>query len=308
MKVAGRSDAATTDASSVTAMAEGGDRSARRGKPAALYFGGILVSIVVLVAFLSLLWTPYDPESIDVAQRLYPPATDGYLLGTDRLGRDVLSQIMAGARVSLFVSALATSAAVLPGVTLGLIAASVGRVWRVVLGRVIDLGVAFPGILVALVLVTAMRPGRLATITALTIWFVPLVARFTIGPARQILAQEYVEAARACGRSRAFILVRHVFPNITPILIVLASTLFASAILIEAALSYLGLGVPRPAPSWGRLLQEGQGLVAEMPTLVIYPGIAIVIAVLGFNLLGDGLRAVTDPQRTTRDTLNRDST
>lgn len=297
MSVTSRSKAQAGDSPSIAPVNSVRDRVGMSLRSPALCGGILLVGLVLSVAVLSLYWTPHDPELINVDQRLYPPGTEGYLLGTDRLGRDLLSQIMAGATLSLLVSALATSAAVVPGVILGLITASVGRRWRIVLSQGIDLGVAFPGILVALVLVTAMEPGKLATVTAVTIWFVPVVARFTIGPARQILVQDYIEAARSYGRGRTYLLIRHVLPNIAPLLIVLASTLFASAILIEAALSYLGLGVPRPAPSWGRLLQEGQGLVTEMPSLVVYPGIAIVVAVLGFNLLGDGLRVLIDPHR-----------
>lgn len=187
--------------------------------------------------------------------------------------------------------------AVIPGVLLGLLVAGVGSPFQNPLSRLTDLGVALPGILVALVLATAIGPGNTAAIIAIIVWFIPVVARVTIGPAKQILAREFVEAAHAYGRRRWYVLLRHVLPNIAPLVIVQASIMFASAILIEAALSYLGVGAQRPTPSWGRMLFEGQSFIDTAPTLMVFPGIAIVIAVLGFNLLGDGLRTVLDPQQ-----------
>jgi peptide/nickel transport system permease protein len=169
------------------------------------------------------------------------------------------------------------------------------------LSRFADLGIALPGILVALVLATAMRPGNTATIIAIVISFTPVMARIAIGPSRQILARDYIEAARSYGRSRPFILFRHVLPNVGHLIIVQVSVMFAAAILIEAALSFLGVGAQRPIPSWGRMLHEGQILMGSAPHLTLLPGLAIIVAVLGFNLLGDGLRAVLDPQQRARE-------
>jgi peptide/nickel transport system permease protein len=269
-------------------------------RSASLVVGAVLLAAFLGMGSLSLVWTPYDPEALDVANRLAPPGTGGHLLGTDGLGRDVLTQVMAGARNSLLVSVVSTVVAIVPGVLLGLLIAGVGRPWQNPLSRLTDLGVALPGILVALVLATAIGPGNAAAIIAIIAWFVPVVARVTIGPAKQILAREYVEAAFAYGRSRWYVLLRHVLPNIAPLVIVQASVMFASAILIEAALSYLGVGAQRPTPSWGRMLNEAQSFIDVAPSLMVFPGMAIVVAVLGFNLLGDGLRTILDPQQQTK--------
>lgn len=271
-----------------------------RGIPPQLVIGGLLVALLVGVGLLSLFWTPQETEAVDVANRLLPPGTDGYILGTDKLGRDMLSQIMAGARNSLLVSVVSTIAALVPGVLIGLLAAGAVPFWQRSVSRMTDIGVALPGILVALVLATTLGAGNTTAIIAIMVWFIPIVSRVTIGPARQILAREYVEAALAYGRRRTYILFRHVLPNIGPLIIVQASVMFATAILIEAALAYLGIGAQRPTPSWGRLLNEAQPLIDQAPYLMIIPGVAIMLAVLGFNLLGDGLRTVLDPQQTSK--------
>jgi peptide/nickel transport system permease protein len=273
---------------------------ARGRPPAALVIGAALVALFTAIGLLSLVWTPENPELVDVANRLLPPGSEGHPFGTDRLGRDVLTQVMAGARNSLLVSVVATILAIVPGVLVGLATANAHGWVSIWLRRGTDLGVALPGILVALVLATILGPGNQVTVIAIVVWFIPLVARVTIGPAQQILTRDFVEAARAYGRSRRYILLRHVLPNISPLIIVQASVMFASAILIEAALSYLGVGAQRPTPSWGRLLNEAQTLIDVAPTLVLFPGVAIMLAVLGFNLLGDGLRVLLDPQQQTR--------
>ncbi|WP_035812711.1 ABC transporter permease [Jiangella gansuensis] len=275
-------------------------RSRLRQWPLQLVVGAGLVGVFVGVGVISLVWTPYDVETLDVAARLAPPGTDGHLLGTDRLGRDLLTQLMVGARNSLLVAVVSTTAALIPGVLVGLLAAASGRLVRETLSRATDVAIALPGILIALVLATAIGPGNTTTMIAITAWFVPVMARVTIGPARQILAREFVEAARAGGRGRWFILLRHVLPNIAPVIIVQTSLLFASAILIEAALSYLGVGAQRPTTSWGMVFNEAQAVVGEAPSLVLIPGVVMVVTVLGFNLLGDGLRAVLDPRQTTK--------
>nr|WP_246211011.1 ABC transporter permease [Phytoactinopolyspora alkaliphila] len=207
---------------------------------------------------------------------------------------------MVGARNSLVVAVVSTAAALVPGVFLGLVTAGSKRASREVLSRATDVALALPGILVALVLATAMGASNTTTMVAITAWFIPVMARVVIGPARQIMAREFVEAARASGRGKWYILIRHVLPNIGPVVIVQTSLLFASAILIEAALSYLGVGAQRPTTSWGMLFNESQAVVGEAPTLVLIPGVVMVLAVLGFNLLGDGLRAALDPRQTTK--------
>ena len=268
-----------------------------RQLPLPLVLGAFLVGSFIFIALISFVWTPHDPNKLVVADRLAPPGSPGYLFGTDKFGRDVASQLMVGARNSLFVSLLSTTVAIVIGALLGLLTAGASPRWRNVLSRLIDVGVALPGILIALVLATSTGPGNQAAIIAITFWFIPIVARVTIGPARQILALDFVEAAFAYGRSKWFVLLAHVTPNIGPLLIVLGSVMFAAAILIEAALAFLGVGAQPPTASWGRLLQESQPLLEAAPTLMFFPGVAIVLTVLGFNLLGDGLRSILDPQQ-----------
>ena len=272
----------------------------RRRVPAQLVIGAVIVSVIVGIGLVSVFWTPYDLEAVDVPNQFMPPGSDGYLLGTDKLGRDMTSQIMAGARNSLLVSMISTVASLIPGVLIGLLAAGASPFWQRTISRLTDIGIALPGILVALVLATSLGPGTPTAIIAILCWFIPTVARVTIGPARQILSRDFVEAAHAYGRPRRFILFRHILPNIGPLLIVQASVMFALAILIEAALSYLGIGAQRPTPSWGRLLKEAQPLIDKAPYLMIIPGISIMVAVIGFNLLGDGLRSYLDPQQTAK--------
>lgn len=274
-----------------------------RRLPLPLIIGSLLVGSFLFVAILSFFWTPHDPLKLVVPDRLKPPGSEGYLLGTDKFGRDVLSQLMVGARNSLFVSLLSTSVAIVIGALLGLLTAGASPFWRNVLSRIIDVGVALPGILIALVLATSTGPGNQAAIIAIIFWFIPIAARVTIGPARQILALDFVEAAYAYGRSKWYVLLRHVTPNIAPLLIVLGSVMFAAAILIEAALAFLGIGAQPPTASWGRLLQESQPLLDAAPALMFFPGVAIVVTVLGFNLLGDGLRTILDPQQASRSGL-----
>ncbi len=271
--------------------------------PLPMILGSFLVGSFVFIALLSYVWTPHDPTKLVVSDRLLPPFSDGYLLGTDKFGRDVVSQLMVGARNSLYVSLLSTSVAIVLGGVLGLAAAGAGPRWRNVLSRLIDVGVALPGILIALVLATSTGPGNRAAIIAIIFWFIPIIARVTLGPARQVLSLDFVEAAYAYGRSKWYVLIHHVMPNIGPVLIVMGSVSFAAAILIEAALAFLGVGAQPPTSSWGRLLQESQPLLEAAPTLMFFPGIAIVLTVLGFNLLGDGLRSILDPQQESRSGL-----
>lgn len=165
------------------------------------------------------------------------------------------------------------------------------------LTRLVDAGLALPGILIALVLAAKLGAGNTTATLAIITWQMPVAARVTIGPARQVLALDFVEAAYGYGRRKRYVLFRHVLPNISPLLIVLGSVMFAAAILIEAALAFLGVGVQPPTSSWGRFLNETQSLLEAAPYLMFFPGVAIVLTALGFNLLGDGLRTVLDPQQ-----------
>jgi peptide/nickel transport system permease protein len=268
-----------------------------RRLPVTLYLGGALVTAFVAVALLSFVWTPYPANELHLRNRLAGPGTPGFLLGTDRAGRDVVTELMLGARNSLYVSVVSTIVALTTGAAIGLAIAGTRGSVRGPLTRLVDAGLALPGILTALVLAAKLGPGNTTATLAIIVWQIPVAARVTIGPARQVLALDFVEAAYAYGRRRPYVLVRHVLPNIGPLLIVLGSVMFAAAILIEAALAYLGVGVQPPASSWGRFLSETQSLLDAAPYLMFFPGLAIVLTALGFNLLGDGLRTVLDPQQ-----------
>ena len=265
--------------------------------PLTLYLGGTLVSLFVLVAIVSFIWTPYPANKLNLSNRLSPPGTPGFIFGTDRAGRDVVTELMLGARNSLYVSVVSTIVAMFLGSLIGLSIAGSRRVLQGPFTRLVDAGLALPGILTALVLAAKLGPGNTTATLAIITWQVPVAARVTIGPARQILALDYVEAAYGYGRTKAYVLRRHVLPNISPLLIVLGSVMFAAAILIEAALAFLGVGVQPPTSSWGRFLNETQSLLEAAPYLMFFPGVAIVLTALGFNLLGDGLRTVLDPQQ-----------
>jgi peptide/nickel transport system permease protein len=262
-----------------------------------LYLGGTLVSLFVLVAMVSFVWTPYPANKLNLTNRLASPGTPGFLFGTDRAGRDVVTELMLGARNSLYVSVVSTIVAMFLGALIGLSIAGSRRTLQGPFTRLVDAGLALPGILTALVLAAKLGPGNTTATLAIIIWQVPVTARVTIGPARQILALDYVEAAYGYGRTKAYVLRRHVLPNISPLLIVLGSVMFAAAILIEAALAFLSVGVQPPTSSWGRFLNETQSLLEAAPYLMFFPGLAIVLTALGFNLLGDGLRTVLDPQQ-----------
>lgn len=268
-----------------------------RKLPLTLYLGGTLVSLFVLVAIVSFIWTPYPANKLNLSNRLSPPGTPGFIFGTDRAGRDVVTELMLGARNSLYVSVVSTIVAMFLGSFIGLSIAGSRRVLQGPFTRLVDAGLALPGILTALVLAAKLGPGNTTATLAIITWQVPVAARVTIGPARQILALDYVEAAYGYGRTKAYVLRRHVLPNISPLLIVLGSVMFAAAILIEAALAFLGVGVQPPTSSWGRFLNETQSLLEAAPYLMFFPGVAIVLTALGFNLLGDGLRTVLDPQQ-----------
>jgi peptide/nickel transport system permease protein len=262
---------------------------------AALVVGAGLVALVVVTAVVSWFWTPYDPTAVDASGRLAPMSW-AHPLGADRFGHDVLSNLMVGARVTLLVGIVAVAVAAAAGVPLGALAAMRGGWLSEVVLRANDVVFAFPAILMAVMLAAAYGASTLTAMLAIGIANVPVFARLTRAETLRVISSEYVAAAHTAGRRPAAIFGRHVLPNVAPTLIVQATVLFALAILAEAALSYLGLGTPAPTPSWGRLLQESQNFFGQRPTLALWPGVAIALAVLGFNLLGDGLRDAIDPK------------
>jgi peptide/nickel transport system permease protein len=257
--------------------------------------GALLSSLVVAAALLSLVWTPWPPGDIDVMRKLQPPSAT-HLLGTDAFGRDVVSLLLAGARNSLLVGTVAVAVGLVFGTALGLLA-SARRGWvEEVIMRLTDFTFAFPALLSAIMMTAVFGPGIVVSIVAIGLFYVPVFARITRGSANAVWSREFVLAARAAGRGRMRITLEHVLPNIASVLIVQGTVHFALAILAEAALSYLGLGTQPPQPSWGRMLNDAQALLFQAPRLAVFPGIAIAVAVLGLNLLGDGLRDLLDPR------------
>ena len=257
--------------------------------------GGALALMVPAAALTSLIWTPWSAYDIDIAAKLLPPSA-AHWLGTDALGRDIVSLLLVGARATILVGVIAVGIGLTFGVCLGLIAAA-RRGWvEELIMRMSDFTFAFPAVLSAIMLAAVIGPGMVTSITAIGIFQVPIFVRVTRGSAGAIWAREFVLAARASGKGRFRITIEHVLPNILSVLIVQATIQFALAILAEAALSYLGLGTQPPQPSWGRMLNDAQSLLFQQPALAVYPGAAIALAVLGLNLLGDGLRDLLDPR------------
>jgi peptide/nickel transport system permease protein len=266
----------------------------RRRLPPTLVAGALLVGLVILTALVAVVWTPADPTHVEVSDRLKGPMP-GYLLGTDQVGRDELSRLMAGATNTLVIGIVTVVIALGVGVPLGGLAALYrGRLEDATM-RLSDVLLAFPAILLAILFAAVFQPSRFTAMAAIGIALVPVFARVVRGAGLQVMQQEYVTIVRTYGGSNAWIFVRHLLPNVTSVLIVQATVAFAVAILAEAALSYLGLGTPPPAPSWGRMLSESQTFLNQAPLLAVWPGVAIALSVLGFNLLGDGLRDLLDP-------------
>ena len=266
-----------------------------RRLPANLIIGGVLVAIVVGVAALSLVWTPHPENAMNIRGKFAGPSAT-YWLGTDQLGRDLVTQLMASARNSMAVALIAVLLGGSIGTMLGLLASAIGGWVEDLVMRFADISFAFPTLLFAIMLAAVFGPSLQNAILAIAFINVPVFARVARASANQIWTREYVFAARAAGMGRFAISRDHILPNIAAPVIVQATIEFAVAILAEAALSYLGLGVQPPESSWGRMLSEAQTLMYLAPQLAIWPGLCIVTAVLGFGLLGDGLRDITDPR------------
>lgn len=257
---------------------------------------GLALCVVFIgMAVLSLAWTPFPPNAIAIPQKLQAPNALHWL-GTDQFGRDTLSRIMVGARTSVAVGVVAVVIGLVIGVPLGLWAAA-RRGWTdEILGRAVDLTFAFPAILSAILITALMGPGAVNAILAIGIFNIAVFARVARGAALVVYGRDFVRAAQSLGRSRLDIALRHVLPNMANALIVQATIQFAIAILAEAALGYLGLGTQPPQASWGKMLLDAQTLLAQAPLQAVFPGLAIAVAVLGLNLIGDGLRDLLDPR------------
>jgi peptide/nickel transport system permease protein len=258
-------------------------------------FGGTIVIGVVVVAALAPALAPYDPIDQDLSRRMKPPG-QAYLLGTDDFGRDILSRIIWGSRISLAVAAAAIVIGALVGSIVGLAAGYFGGGCDHLLMRSMDIMMAFPTLLLAITLVAVLGGGLGNLVVAIGVANIPQFGRIVRGEVLRIKLLDYVGAARGLGASHLRIILRHLVPNVWPVLIVLMSLRVSVAILSEASLSFLGLGIRPPAPSWGSMVAEGQKFIVLAPWVALVPGLAIMALVLGLNLFGDGLRDVLDPR------------
>jgi peptide/nickel transport system permease protein len=257
--------------------------------------GLFLVVIYIGVALLANIIVPFDPTDQHTKDRMQPPNST-YLLGTDEFGRDILSRLIYGARNSLTISVFSVAVACSLGVTLGMVAGYLGGITDNVIMRLMDLLFAFPAILLALFIVTVLGPGGRNTILAISIVYTPIFARVARGPVLIIKNEEFVLAARALGAGHPRTLLRHILPNITAPILVQISLALSWVMLTEASLSFLGLGTIPPNPSWGSMLSDSRLLMELAPWTAIFPGLALMFGVLGFSLLGDGLRDMFDPR------------
>ena len=261
-----------------------------------LIIGAILAGMALLASAVSFVWVPYDITQMDIAGKLQGPSGTHWL-GTDHFGRDILSMVMLGARTSIAVALVAVGIGIAIGVPLGLIAAANKGGWLdEIIMRGNDLIFAFPSLVIAILITAAYGPSAINAIIAIGIFNIPVFARVTRGGAMPIWTLDYIRAAQVSGKGKARISIEHILPNIANLLIVQGTIQFSLGILAEAGLSYVGLGAQPPTPSWGRMLAETQTMFALAPHVAIVPGLAIVLTVLGLNLLGDGLRDALDPR------------
>jgi peptide/nickel transport system permease protein len=257
--------------------------------------GFVITAAIVAMALTSFVWTPYDVTKLVVENRMQPPSAI-HIFGTDHFGRDVFSMIMVGARNSIAVALVAVGIGMGLGVPLGCLAAARGGVLDDMVMRFNDLVFAFPALLSAVMITAVFGPGAVNAIIAIGIFNIPVFARVARAGALAIWPREFILAARAAGKGKTLITIEHILPNIATMLLVQGTIQFALGILAEAGLSYVGLGAQPPMPSWGRMLFDAQTRMMVAPSLALFPGLAIMITVLGLNLLGDGVSDALDPK------------
>lgn len=257
--------------------------------------GILLLGLIAAIALLSFLWTPWDAGAIDVARRLQP-ASWAHPLGTDQLGRDLLSMLMAGARAPLGVAALALAIGLAGGVPLGLLAAARPGVMDEIVTRGADILLALPALVLAMLVVAVLGPGASHAALAVGMFNIPVFARVTRAAARTVWTRDFILAARLAGKGPALISAEHILPNILGPLVTQATLQLSLGVLAEAALSFLGLGVQPPLPSWGRMVADAQTLIGAAPRLVLLPGFAIAITIFAINLAGEALRDRIAPE------------
>jgi len=260
-----------------------------------LIIGGIVVIFFLFIAFFAPLITQYSPTKMDFRAKFAPPSAE-HLMGTDHFGRDTYTRIVYGARVSFQVGLVAVSIGLIGGLIFGAVAGYVGGIADDILMRMMDALLAFPPLLLAIGLVASMGPSLKTVSISIGVVYIPRFARVMRSSVLAEKEKEYVEAARAIGQSGFKILMKHIGPSTVSPMIVLATIIFALAIIIEATLSFLGVGLPPPAPSWGTMLDESRRYLSVSAWMALFPGITISIAVLGFNMVGDGLRDLLDPR------------
>jgi len=257
--------------------------------------GFVMSALVVIMALTSLLWTPCPANDMSGRLRLKAPSLS-HPMGTDQYGRDIFSRVMVGAVNSIVVGLVTVAIGLSLGVVLGLLAAFYGRLVSEGIMRACDLLFGFPAVLTAILITSILSPSIINAMIAIGIFYIPVFARLTRAVSLSVWERDFIAAARACGLSEWTITWRHVLPNILSPLLIQGTIQFAVAILAEAGLSYLGLGTQPPHPSWGRMLYEAQTYLSSGPWLAVFPGLAIAWGVMGFNLLGDGLRDTLDPK------------
>jgi peptide/nickel transport system permease protein len=257
--------------------------------------GGLIFLVMILVAIFAPLLAPYDPISNDIPARLSAPSWQ-HLMGTDALGRDVLSRLLYGARISALVGLMASAAGITLGSVIGITSGYLGKKTDLYVQRIMDILLAFPSLILALAIMAVLGASLTNVIIAIAVPVVPRANREVRSVAISVKEFQYIEAARAIGGSQWRIIFRHVLPNCTAAFLILATSMLGTAILIEASLSFLGLGIPPPAPSWGRSLSEAMRFNYNAPWLSIFPGLAISLIVFAANMFGDALRDIWDPR------------
>jgi peptide/nickel transport system permease protein len=257
--------------------------------------GATLLSIVLVAVLLGPVLAPYDPQQFHPAVRLRGPST-AHWLGTDQFGRDILSRLMWGARISLSVSLSAIAVAMVIGGAIGMVSGYIGGTFDLITMQVMDVLLSFPSLILGLIVVALLGPDLVNLIVAIALTAIAPFARIARAPTMALKERAFVEAGRALGYSHARILFRHILPNITSEVMVMGTLWLATAVRVEASLSFIGLGVKPPTPTWGGMTRDGFENILDAPWLAIFPGIAILLLVLGLNMVGDGLRDATDPK------------
>ncbi|HEV8225759.1 MAG TPA: ABC transporter permease [Methylomirabilota bacterium] len=273
----------------------GWSRPLRRLSRSAVVVGGAIgAALIVGMALFANVVAPSPPDEQNFDLIEAPPSAKA-VFGTDRFGRDILSRVIHGSRISLYVATASISVAMLAGGVLGLAAGFLGGAWDNIINRVLDVFFSVPGLLLSVGIAAMRGPGVNSAVIAIAIVYIPVLARVMRAPVLAEREKEYVEAVRALGAARWVVALKHVLPNVISPFVVQGTVAFSQAILIEASLSYLGLSAQPPTPSWGNMLNEGRTYLETAPWISVFPGLAIMAAVLAFNLLGDGLRDVLDP-------------